>query len=864
MKSVCSVSVMLCVFCSLALAGDGNWIANPDVDSNLSDPSNWSNGQLPDGTDTTAYFRAPNNSWNPITVDNELEFGHMKFYGEANWYFDYDDYTQIKLHTYTIPSIYVASHANVSMHAALYTWSRGLEKLGNGRLSFVNQGGIHGGPFHIRQGEVEVSDQGSLGLPFAEDQTVIYNGAALQISGGSSGDTNVISEPFFVSGNGYLGYGALRINEYTDLTNTITVQDDAYITKEKYWRWGNATISGDILLNNQSQLQLGVKEAELKVTGSISGDGSLLKTGSRPLELTGTNTYTGGTKIDDGRLTVWADENLGQADAGIVFDGGKLEIQGEDYRTTNRPIEIRSGGADIDVQTEWNTLTLESPISGSGGLEKSGAGGLRLNAANTFSGPTTVTGGNLYVNHSHALQNSTIELSSWVRIAPTDLHLGGITGWQSFDFAQGTVLTVGYNNESTEYSGGLSGRDMQLVKVGDGTLTLSWENDFDAGTTIRGGAISVSDEYHLGMGSLTFDGGQLKVTGTEYGTMDRAVDFTGDGGFDIADAAHTLTIETDLTGTGNLAKRGPGTLQLTGDNDGYSGDISIYEGTLRAGIHNSLHWRTGVDIADGAVFLIDSSEDFGSLSGAGLVDLNGNNLRVGLDGESSEFSGLITGEGLFRKGGSGTFTLSGANDYSSGTDLQNGMLIVAHDSALGTGSVSFNGGDLMIAEGITISNTLDLATDIGGALLGTGTILGDVDLGDFSSVSPGASPGLLTIDGDFSMVSGSILEIEIAGLTRGDLFDALVITGEADFGGLLDVVLLDGFLFQEGDVFDILDWGTLATGSEFETITLPSLDDPMLNWDISNLYVDGTLAVVPEPASLCILMLGGLVVVRRR
>ena len=72
-------------------------------------------------------------------------------------------------------------------------------------------------------------------------------------------------------------------------------------------------------------------------------------------------------------------------------------------------------------------------------------------------------------------------------------------------------------------------------------------------------------------------------------------------------------------------------------------------------------------------------------------------------------------------------------------------------------------------------------------------------------------------------------------------------------GGLLDVILLDGFQPSEGDVFDILDASAIG-GAGFDSLSLPGLADGLV-WDTSSLMSGGSLSVsaIPEPASISLL-----------
>jgi len=64
-----------------------------------------------------------------------------------------------------------------------------------------------------------------------------------------------------------------------------------------------------------------------------------------------------------------------------------------------------------------------------------------------------------------------------------------------------------------------------------------------------------------------------------------------------------------------------------------------------------------------------------------------------------------------------------------------------------------------------------------------------------------------------------------------------------------------------GTNFKFFNWnGQLAPGSQFASIN----SIPSAQWDLSNLYTDGTVTLIPEPATLLLLGLGGLFLRRRR
>jgi hypothetical protein len=82
-----------------------------------------------------------------------------------------------------------------------------------------------------------------------------------------------------------------------------------------------------------------------------------------------------------------------------------------------------------------------------------------------------------------------------------------------------------------------------------------------------------------------------------------------------------------------------------------------------------------------------------------------------------------------------------------------------------------------------------------------------------------------------------------------------------EFGSELNVMATGGFDPAMGDVFDIID--ATAINGTFSTILLPTLGDGK-SWDSENLYATGEIQVIPEPATLSLLALGGLLALHRR
>ena len=144
--------------------------------------------------------------------------------------------------------------------------------------------------------------------------------------------------------------------------------------------------------------------------------------------------------------------------------------------------------------------------------------------------------------------------------------------------------------------------------------------------------------------------------------------------------------------------------------------------------------------------------------------------------------------------------------------------------SLGGNTLTKTGGGTVSINNVLNSagGTLDCSE---GTCAGSGTVGGN--LVNQGTVAPGSSPGILTVDGDYTQGSSGTLAIEIAGLVPGEDHDKLVVTGAANLAGTLDVTLLNGFTPNNGDTFDILDFASVT--GDFSTLNLPA----SFNWNVS-------------------------------
>jgi hypothetical protein len=179
--------------------------------------------------------------------------------------------------------------------------------------------------------------------------------------------------------------------------------------------------------------------------------------------------------------------------------------------------------------------------------------------------------------------------------------------------------------------------------------------------------------------------------------------------------------------------------------------------------------------------------------------------------------------------------------------------VIAYRSASGTTSVktitSFeelmvSGGALNVGTAPTDVSAIPLITLAGGALggagtinvttlnllaagllKGTGTFVGNVN-NTSGTVSPGASPGTLTINGNYVQGPAGALAIELGGLLPGSQHDQLAITGSATLDGALNVSLINGFVPADNNTFKIMQSGSVS--GTFATVNIPVTSPTLL------------------------------------
>lgn len=649
---------------------------------------------------------------------------------------------------------------------------------------------------------------------------------------------------------------------------------------------GAANTAGEIILNNHAGA--GEMVINSRITDNGSGAVTLVRTGSGgQVVLAASNTHTGGSVFTQGR-TVMSNAGALGTGAVTVTPGGQLWIN-------------VSG-------TYANNFFIAGTGHGEGGVP----GAIRVGGTSVFNGTFTLTGD----ARLGGVNGGNITLT------------GKVTGDYALDLSgyQGSLNVITLSNTSNDFTGNLS------INTNLNTTTV-----FNASSviTVRLGASEVIPNG-LGKGNVVMNGGSGTVTLDLNGfneTINSLISYTHTNLF-ITNAklgtTSTLTIGDnntstlvasnanhstffggvirDTTGAGTgimaLTKIGEGTQTLTGANT-YSGTTTINKGILMAGAVNTLSANSAVVIANDATAMLaltngiaDFSQTIKSLAGGGTVNLGTiaaadtvaapvTRLTTG-DSTDTTYSGVIVGGGGLVKQGAGRFTLTGANTYVGTTQVTVGNLQVGQSGSgqSGTGAVSVSSGATLsgsgFVQGATTINGLVSAGDNGGTSIGR-LVFTDVSADSLSLAGGGSAAApraLFTLAGATGNEASPMDGIQTASLLNGTFgnHDALVVQGTLTLaaGSTIKVELGSGYTPGWGDVFNLIDWGTVNGGSgaivaggfnEATDLDLEVSSVMLANgwfWETNQFLTDGIIYVVPEPGRAMLAMIGLALIMGRR
>jgi fibronectin-binding autotransporter adhesin len=514
------------------------------------------------------------------------------------------------------------------------------------------------------------------------------------------------------------------------------------------------------------------------ISASITGSGGLDKAGPGSLAMSGNNTYTGGTTISAGVLSVGTDTNLGNPSGGITLVGGEL-LTTVDGFTTARTVDVNAGGSpDILAAANGTTATYTGVLSDTGVLvvgDGINGGTVILTGANTYSGGTNLNGGILAVSNDGNLGTGPLNFNGGTLEARTGG--GGITSSKAITlFGNGGTFLADAGTRST-LSAAITGNG-SFTLSGAGTLVLTGNNTYSGGTTISGGTLQIGDTG--GSGSIAGD--------------------VVDNGTLAFNRSGILVFNGVISGAGIVAQIGPGGLALTAANS-YNGGTSVTgNGAVIVNNDTALGAPAGGITLQGGELETDGNFMSARTISTLIPTAPGVNVIAAAPGTTSTFSGVISGGGGLVVGDTGmvgTVILSGVNTYTGGTTVSNGAtLSVANDGNLGasSGGLTLNGGKLLAtgnllhtSRAITVNNGILAAAPGGSAeISGNIRVNGGLTIGDVVNNGVVAFSGANTYAGTTTIVSGATLR---AGSTTGfSPNSAFTVDGTLDLRGIASQV----------------------------------------------------------------------------
>jgi len=344
---------------------------------------------------------------------------------------------------------------------------------------------------------------------------------------GSWGDagSNWTGQPGQAAING--GWGR-SVGVFTGTAGTVVVDGVQSFDTLQFATNGYALSGGTLAFgpHSGSAATISVDSGLAATVGTTLADGTatgLLKSGGGTLILSGSNTYTGGTTLSGGTLSITDDASLGALSGSLTFAGGTLATTADVSAT--RPVVLAADGR-FDVAGS-TTLTLSGALSGPGDLLKSGSGSLILSGFNSH-GETHVQSG--------ALAGNTDAFSSAIRNAGTVIFDQASDGAFAADIA------------------GLDGTNGAMTKRGAGALTLTGHSSLDW----------LLEDGKLVAATDRFSGNAALLSGAEF-----VLDQSEDGAFAGV-----------LSGNGRFTKSGSGSVLLTTDSSTFSGTTTVSSGGL--------------------------------------------------------------------------------------------------------------------------------------------------------------------------------------------------------------------------------------------------------------------------------------------
>ena len=621
---------------------------------------------------------------------------------------------------------------------------------------------------------------------------------------------------------------------------SLLINDSSVFNNNGIYRFQGGDVisrnSGPGTFNNTGEMEVGGAFTANFNNVAFFNTGGTIDGGAGTLNLNAGGTYTGNLTV--GGANVRMNAGTHSLADGVTVNG-ILNVTGGTASfgsvTANGLVNYSAGGFNV---TAGDTLTLNAGMNWSSNTGISGPGAIALSAGQTlamtgnfdhalsnvtFNNNGTMTsqigGASLLINDSSVFNNSGV-----YRFQGGDVisrNSGAGTFSNTGEIEVGGAFTGTVNNVAFFNTGG-------TLDSGAGTLNLNAGGSHSGVMTVEGANVRFAAGTHTfntasfaGAGAINVQGAALVFSDT---TWNRSLNFTS-GSVDVAAATTTtipvaanVVINHAVGGVGTLVNQGTlnlsggsiggvlnnqGMLDVTTGNATVGGGLTMAAGAINVAAANTLNvGGTGVDWQAGTLAGTGTYNLTGGLAitGGGARVLNGPTLNLGattVGGSLTVQSGALNFGGIATIGPAATLEMTGGTLTGAlSVDVQ--------------GLLKMNGGVL---------NATSVGLVPGGTLSGNGgTINAAVVNG--GTVSVGASPGALTVNGNYTQGPTGVLNVELGGTTQGVNYDLLQVNGTASFDGTLNVSMFGGFTGAAGNVFDVITY-TSRTG-DFATINFPS------------------------------------------
>ncbi|MCX7927480.1 MAG: autotransporter-associated beta strand repeat-containing protein [Candidatus Omnitrophica bacterium] len=476
----------------------------------------------------------------------------------------------------------------------------------------------------------------------------------------------------------------------------------------------NALISGNLIMAATRTFTLTNSTDGLTISAVISGAGGLTKAGNGTLTLTGLNTFTGAVTINAGTVVVNSLANTGSASSlgtgtsAISMAASTVLRYIGTGGTTDRSITLTGSGVTI-VADGTGPIIFTGGVTGStynlildgsgegifrsgviaittGSITKNGIGIWTLDAANTYTGVTTVNEGTMVT---------------------TILRNGGVAS--SIGASSNAATNLVLNAGTFKYTGPSTSTD-RLFTVGTSGTTLD-----------------VSGE-----GTLTFTGTSINLSGTN---VSRTLIFTGTGS-----GVFSPVITDNGTGVTSVVKNGSGTWFFTAVNT-YTGTTIINEGALKIKADSGLGTAPVTPTPSHLILnggSLRTLSDFTLNANRGILLSKTGAIYVE-PGTTLTYAGVIAGANSLEKHGQGTLILQGVNTYSGETTVKQGTLVfsAANGSALDSTSFTIHDEATLILDNSSASNLNRIADTATIKMYGGSfTLIGSNTSAVFETVGP--------------------------------------------------------------------------------------------------------------------------------